>query len=180
MVSGEMYNPMSADCVQGRLRGREFTKKYNVTADDDTLARSALLAEYLGSVGSNAYIEPPFRCDYGSNIYLGEKFYCNFECLMLDSAPIYIGNNVMLGPGVHIYTACHPLPAMERNSGFEFARTVRIGNNVWIGGRAVICPGVSIGDGVVIGAGAVVTKDVPPNVVVAGNPACIIRRIQQT
>lgn len=179
MTAGEMYNPADVSCTQGRDRGRVFIRRYNQTKEDEQELRRELLREYLGTVGEKCYVEPPFRCDYGSNVHLGENFYCNFECLMLDSAPIRIGRNVMLGPGVHIYTACHPLPATERNSGQEFARPVSIGNDVWVGGRAVICPGVNIGDGAVIGAGSVVTRDVPANTVVAGNPARPIRSISE-
>lgn len=174
-----MYAPSDATCADQRTRAREFMKLYNATETDAQEERASLLRKYLGHVGENCYIEPSFCCDYGCNIYLGDNFYCNFDCLFLDSAPIHIGNNVMLGPGVHIYTPCHPLDAATRNSGMEFTKPVRIGNDVWIGGRAVICPGVTIGNGVVVGAGAVVTKDVADNCVVAGNPAKVIRIIEQ-
>lgn len=124
---------------------------------------------------TEAYIEPTFRCDYGYNIFLGNNFFANFDCVMLDVCPIRIGDNCMLAPGVHIYTATHPIDPVARNSGAELGKPVTIGNNVWIGGRAVINPGVTIGDNVVVASGAVVTKGVPDNVVVGGNPARIIK-----
>lgn len=179
MIAGEMYSPADESCARGRAWAREFSKLYNATDSNELEKRDSLLRQYLGSVGKNCYMEAPFCCDYASNIHVGDNFYCNFDCLFLDSAPIRIGDNVMLGPGVHIYTPCHPLDAATRNSGMEFAKAVNIGNDVWIGGRAVICPGVNIGNGAVVGAGAVVTKDVPPNTVVAGNPARVIRVIEQ-
>ncbi|MNC32530.1 Maltose O-acetyltransferase [compost metagenome] len=125
----------------------------------------------------DAYIEPSFRCDYGYNIFLGKNFYANFDCVILDVCPVHIGDNCMLAPGVHIYTATHPLDAETRNSGVEFGKPVTIGHNVWIGGRAVINPGVTIGDNVVVGSGSVVTKDIPANAVVAGNPARVIKMV---
>ncbi len=143
---------------------------------DEKTERQNILAELLGQ-SEGAYIEPSFRCDYGYNISLGKNFYANFDCVMLDVCPVRIGDNCMLAPGVHIYTATHPLDAEERNSGVEFGKPVTIGNNVWIGGRAVINPGVTIGDNVVVASGAVVTKDVPANVVVGGNPAKIIKTL---
>ncbi|MCA1921673.1 DapH/DapD/GlmU-related protein, partial [Buttiauxella noackiae] len=146
---------------------------------DEKAIRSELLEQLLGQ-SLDAYIEPSFRCDYGYNIFLGKNFYANFDCVILDVCPVHIGENCMLAPGVHIYTATHPLDAVTRNSGVEFGKPVTIGNNVWIGGRAVINPGVTIGDNVVIGAGSVVTKDIPANSVVAGNPARLIKMVPDT
>lgn len=140
--------------------------------------RQELLLELLGSTGNYFYIEPTFRCDYGYNIHIGENFYANFDCVMLDVCEIRIGDNCFLAPGVHIYTATHPLNAQERISGAEYGKPVTIGDNVWIGGRAVINPGVKIGNNSVIASGAVVTKDVQDNVVVGGNPAKIIKHIE--
>ncbi len=131
----------------------------------------------FGSTGESIYLEPNLRCDYGYNIHVGENFYANFDCVFLDVCEIRIGDNCFIAPGVHIYTATHPLDPNERSSGVEYGKPVKIGNNVWIGGRAVINPGVTIGDNVVIASGAVVTKDVPDNVVVGGNPAKIIKPI---
>jgi len=180
MISGEFYSPMDEEVAAARARARVFMKKYNDSPHTDLPQREALLQEYLGSVGERPYIETPFFCDYGCNIRVGNHFYANFDCLFLDSAPITIGHRVMMGPGVHLYTPCHPLQKDDRNSGLEQAKAIRIGNDVWIGGRAIICPGVTIGNGCVIGAGAVVTRDVPDNTVVAGNPARPIRNIDQS
>lgn len=179
MVAGKFYDPSDSSVAVARSRARVFMERYNATKDGEFEVRDSLLREYLGRVGAAPYMEPPFRCDYGCNIRIGNAFYCNFDCLFLDSAPIEIGDHVMLGPGVHIYTPCHPLQRDDRKSGAEYAKPVVIGNDVWIGGRAVICPGVTIGDGAVVGAGAVVTKDVPKDCVVAGNPAVVIRSIDQ-
>lgn len=176
MIAGELYRPSDETLRAERLQARHLIHRYNHTAPDAKSERQALLHELLGQ-SEGAYIEPTFRCDYGYNIYLGEGFYANFDCVMLDVCPIYIGDNCMLAPGVHIYTATHPLDATERNSGLELGKPVTIGHNVWIGGRAVINPGVTIGDNVVVASGAVVTKDVPANAVVGGNPAKIIKTL---
>ena len=176
MIAGEPYRPGDETLRADRLRARHLVYRYNHTAPDEKTERQNILAELLGQ-SEGAYIEPSFRCDYGYNIYLGKNFYANFDCVMLDVCPVHIGDNCMLAPGVHIYTATHPLDAEERNSGVEFGKPVRIGNTVWIGGRAVINPGVTIGDNVVVASGAVVTKDVPDNVVVGGNPAKIIKTL---
>lgn len=177
MIKGDMYFSADETLVKERNRARRLTRAFNNTTEDELDKRSKILKELLGETGENIYIEPTFRCDYGYNIYVGENFYANFDCLLLDICPIKIGNNAMLAPGVHIYTATHPLNPTERNSGYEYGKPVNIGDNVWIGGRAVICPGVTIGNNVVVAAGAVVTKDVPDNVVVGGNPAKIIKEI---
>lgn len=176
MIAGEHYRPGDETLRADRLRARHLVHRYNHTAPDEKLERQNILAELLGQ-SEGVYIEPSFRCDYGYNIYLGKEFYANFDCVMLDVCPIHIGDNCMLAPGVHIYTATHPLDADARNSGVEFGKPVTIGNNVWIGGRAVINPGVTLGDNVVVASGAIVTKDVPANVVVGGNPATIIKRL---
>lgn len=176
MIAGEHYRPGDDTLRADRLRARQLVHRYNHTSPDDKPERQSILAELLGQ-SEGAYIEPSFRCDYGYNIYLGTAFYANFDCVMLDVCPIHIGDNCMLAPGVHIYTATHPLDAIERNSGVEYGKPVTIGNNVWIGGHAVINPGVTIGDNVVVASGAVVTKDVPANSVVGGNPAKIIKML---
>ncbi|MDA8491357.1 maltose O-acetyltransferase [Kluyvera sp. Awk 3] len=176
MIAGEHYRPADDTLRTDRIRARQLIHRYNHMAPDEKAERAALLNELLGK-GDDAYIEPTFRCDYGYNIFLGANFYANFDCVMLDVCPIHIGDNCMLAPGVHIYTATHPLNAIERNSGIEFGKPVTIGHNVWIGGRAVINPGVTIGDNAVIASGAVVVKDVPANAVVGGNPARIIKML---
>lgn len=177
MINGELYRPQDEELVNDRLRARRLTRLYNQTIETDYAERTALLNKLLGSTGKKCYIEPTIRCDYGYNIHVGENFYANFDCVILDICEVHIGQNCMLAPGVHIYTAAHPLNPNERNSGKEFGKPVTIGDNVWIGGRAVINPGVTIGNNVVVASGAVVTKDIPDDVVVGGNPARIIKRI---
>lgn len=176
MIAGELYHPGDAVLRNDRLNAREIIHRYNHSAPTEKALRQTLLKELCGSA-EDAYIEPTFRCDYGYNIFLGKNFYANFDCIMLDVCPIRIGDNCMLAPGVHIYTATHPLDAEARINGAEFGKPVTIGNNVWIGGRAVINPGVSVGDNAVIASGAVVTKDVPANAVVGGNPAQVIKML---
>ncbi|MBU4681385.1 maltose O-acetyltransferase [Cedecea davisae] len=176
MIAGELYRPGDETLQRESHKARQLLHRYNQSSPDEQVWRDEILAELLGQ-SEGAYIEPTFRCDYGYNIFLGKNFYANFECVMLDVCPIRFGDNCMLAPGVHIYTATHPLDAQTRNSGVEFGKPVTIGHNVWIGGRAVINPGVTIGDNVVVGSGSVVTKDIPANCVVAGNPARIIKRV---
>jgi maltose O-acetyltransferase len=176
MLAGELYRGDDPELVAERQRAREICFEANSTLADPN--RHVLLKTLFGSCGPGFYVEPPFRCDYGYNISVGERFYANFDCVMLDCAPIRIGDDCLLAPGVHIYTATHPLDAALRATGAESACPVTIGNKVWIGGRAVINPGLTIGDNAIIGSGAVVTRDVPANVVVAGNPARVIRRLE--
>ena len=177
MIAGELYLAGDATLKADRLRARQLLHRYNHSAPEESELRNALLSELLGRA-SDAYIEPTFRCDYGYNIFLGKNFYANFDCVMLDVCPIHIGDNCMLAPGVHIYTATHPLDPVDRNSGQEYGKPVTIGHNVWIGGRAVINPGVTIGDNAVVASGAVVVKNVPANAVVGGNPARIIKMLE--
>ncbi|MCM3771349.1 MULTISPECIES: maltose acetyltransferase domain-containing protein [Priestia] len=178
MLDGELYLSADPQLMKERENARRLTRLYNQTTEREEEIRTNLLKELFGSTGNSLYIEPTFRCDYGSNIHVGENFYANFDCVLLDVCEIRIGDNCFLAPGVHIYTATHPLHAFERISGAEFGKRVEIGDNVWIGGRAIINPGVKIGNNAVIASGAVVTKDVPDNVVVGGNPAVIIKRIE--
>lgn len=180
MIAGKMYNPMDNDLVEDRLKARLLFQKINGIAENRKEERDGLFYELIGKAGEGLYIEPPFYCDYGYNIKLGKGVYMNFNCCILDVAEVRIGNHTILGPNVQIYTATHPLEAEARNSGREFAKPIRIGNNVWIGGNAVICPGVTIGNNVVIGAGSVVTKDFPDDVFIAGNPARIIKAIDNS
>ncbi|EFD1054681.1 maltose O-acetyltransferase [Escherichia coli] len=179
MIAGELYRSADETLSRDRLRARQLIHQYNHSSPEDQSLRQKILADLLGQV-ADAYIEPSFRCDYGYNIFLGKGFYANFDCVMLDVCPIHIGDNCMLAPGVHIYTATHPIDPVARNSGVELGKPVTIGNNVWIGGRAIINPGVTIGDNVVVASGAVVTKDVPDNVVVGGNPARVIKKTVTT
>ena len=177
MIAGELYIAGDAALTKERINARRLTRLFNNSTEEEVEYRTELLHELFGKVGDNIYIEPTFKCDYGYNITVGKNFFANFDCVILDVCPVTIGDYVFLAPGVHIYTATHPLNAEERNSGAEYGKPVIIGDSVWIGGRAVIAPGVTIGNNVVIAAGAVVTKDVEDNVVVGGNPAKVIKRI---
>ncbi|WP_114572027.1 maltose O-acetyltransferase [Exiguobacterium flavidum] len=177
MIRGELYLAGDAELVADRKRAQRLCHQFNQLSVDFVPERKDILRELIGRTGESLYIEPSFKCDYGYNITLGERFYANYDCVILDICPVVIGNNCMLAPGVHIYTAAHPLDPVERNSGAEFGKPVTIGDNVWIGGRAVINPGVTIGDNVVVASGSVVVKDVPDNVVVGGNPARIIKHL---
>jgi maltose O-acetyltransferase len=179
MLAGEMYNPADPELSKEREAVRRQVRIYNQTFESEAERRTQLLKEFLGSTGENVYMEPNIRFDYGYNTHVGENFFANFDCTILDVCEVRFGDNCMLGPGVQIYTATHPLKPVERNEGREYAKPITIGNNVWIGGSAIINPGVTIGDNVVIASGAVVTKDVPDNVVVGGNPAKIIKWIEE-
>ncbi|MTT30767.1 acetyltransferase [Terrilactibacillus sp. BCM23-1] len=178
MIAGEYYRAGDPELVADNKRARELLRTFNHISESDVEQRTNILKQLLGSTGEKIYMESNFHCDYGYNIHVGERFYANFDCTILDVCPVRIGDNCMLAPGVHIYTASHPLDAEERISGIEFGKPVTIGNNVWIGGKSIINPGVTIGDNVVIGSGSVVIKDIPDNVVVAGNPARIIRKLK--
>lgn len=177
MINGDLYEPADEELMRDRLRARKLTRLFNQTIETDIGERTHLLKELLGETKDNVYIEPNFKCDYGYNIHVGENFFANFDCIMLDICEIRFGDNCMLAPGVQIYSATHPLHPDERNSGKEYGKPVTIGDNVWIGGGAIINPGVTIGDNVVVGAGAVVTKDIPPNIVIGGNPARVIKQL---
>lgn len=178
MLAGKLYT--SSDELRAmNKRNRRLAQRFNATTVDEMDERKALLKELLGESGEHVYIEPPFYCDYGDHISVGNNFYANFDCIMLDVAPITIGDDVMFGPKVGLYTAGHPIDAEIRASGLEFGTPITIGNKVWIGGSTVINPGVSIGDNVVIGSGSVVTKDIPDNVIAVGNPCKVLREITE-
>ncbi|RCU51476.1 MULTISPECIES: sugar O-acetyltransferase [Corallincola] len=177
MLSGDIYDPSDEVLTMLRAEAREITARYNVTPRRDLAARTKLLAQLLGGIGGEIKIEPHFNCDYGQHIFVGNNFYMNFGCVILDCAEVRIGDNCFIGPQVGIYTACHPLDPIERNKGIEFAKPITIGDSCWIGGHATINPGVRLGDNVVVGSGAVVTKNFPDNVVVAGNPARVIKAL---
>jgi maltose O-acetyltransferase len=172
MLAGELYDAMDPGLVAARRRARDLVARYNA----DPVP--ALLRELLGEVGAEAVVEPPFRCDYGENVFVGERFYANAGCVFLDCARITIGDRVLLGPGVHVYAATHPVDAETRSRGLEYARPVTIGDDVWIGGAAVVLPGVTIGDRAVVGAGSIVTRDVSADVVAAGNPCRPLRELE--
>lgn len=177
MLAGELYDASDPVLAEERMRARRLVRLFNQTLETDGDLRRQLLSELLGKAGKGTYIEPTFRCDYGYNIEVGDGFFANFDGVILDVCKVKIGKNCQMAPGVHIYTATHPVDAFERIKGAEFGKPVTIGNNAWLGGRAVIVPGVTIGHNVTVAAGAVVTKDVPDNVVVGGNPARIIKTL---
>ena len=177
MVKGLMYNPLDPELSKDRYKARLLFQEINNLNENSSKERKALFKKLLGETTKKFWIEPPFYCDYGYNIRLGNNVFMNFNCCILDVAPVTIGDNSMFGPNVQLYTATHPLNVEERNSGLEFAKPITIGNNVWLGGNVTVCPGITIGDGVVVGAGAVVTKDIEPYVFVAGNPAKFIKKI---
>lgn len=175
MLAGVLYRSGDAELVVDRTRAAGLLQEFN--SEPDPELRRGTLAKLFGRVGTNANVMPIFACDYGFNIVVGHNLFMNYNCVMLDCAPIVIGNDVKLGPAVQIYTAHHPLDAASRREGLESASPVSVGDNVWIGGASVICPGVAIGDNAVIGAGSVVTRDVPAGAVVAGNPARVLREV---
>ena len=176
MLAGELYDPLDPQLSSERLRCRDLLKRINDTREDQTQERTDLLNQLLGAE-TGVWIQPPFFCDYGTNIQLGGKVFFNFNCVVLDVMQVKIGNNVLFGPSVQIYTATHPMEADIRRKWLEFAKPVSIGSDVWVGGAAIICPGVTIGDRTVIGAGSVVTRDVPEAVFAAGNPCKVIKRL---
>ncbi|MDF0677012.1 MAG: sugar O-acetyltransferase [Nitrospira sp.] len=177
MLAGELYRSADPELVADTQRAQRLLADYNVTPIEAVEARMALLRRLCGSVGDGAVVRPLFSCDYGYNIRLGRNAFINFNCIFLDCAPIEIGDNLQMGPAVQLYTAAHPLEADVRRSGLEYARPIRIGSDVWIGGGAIVLPGVTIGEGAVIGAGSVVVRDVPPGSVVVGNPARVSRAV---
>lgn len=177
MITGQLYDATDETLTKDRVHARKQIRLFNNTTETELAKRTDLLKALFGSTKEKLYIEPDFRVDYGYNIHLGENFYANFNCVFLDVSPIHIGDNCMLAPNVHIYTATHPINAEERITGLEYGKPVIIGDNAWIGGGAIINPGITIGDNVVVASGAVVTKDVPSNVIVGGNPAKIIKKI---
>jgi len=177
MLAGELYNCFDPELDKERQQVKKKLLEYNLCDSEDE--RISMLNEFLGNVGENVLIEPPFRCIYGKNIYIGDHVYFNVSCMIIDNNRVDIGNHVMFGPCVQVYTAAHDLQAESRNQGFEIAKPIFIEDNVWIGGSAILLPGVRIGKNSVIGAGAVVTHDVPENTVVAGNPARPIRKIKE-
>jgi maltose O-acetyltransferase len=175
MLAGELYLASDPELVTARIRARRLWQRFNLSAPDDAALRSALMRDLLGHLGDGSWIEPPFYCDYGTQIEVGEGVFINMNCVLLDPAAIRIGEGAQLGPGVQLLTADHPRDATERTAGPEYARPISIGARVWLGGGVIVCPGVTIGDGTTIGAGSVVTRDIPAGVVAVGNP-CRVRR----
>lgn len=178
MLSGALYKADDDDLVAGRRACQRLLDQFNATQADDDDARQELLRELLGSFGSGSLVLPRFQCDYGTQITIGAHTFVNYDSIMLDCAPITIGDYVSIGPRVQLLTAWHPVDDHEaRCEGWEVASPIAIGNHTWIGAGAILCPGVTIGDNSVIGAGSVVTKDVPAHVVAAGNPCRVIRKV---
>lgn len=174
MLIGENYFANDKELVAERIRAKKLLHRLNVTEYVINGKAKNILHVLLPNSNKKIYIEPPFHCDYGYNIYAGENVYFNVNCVVLDTMKVEIGNNVFFGPNVHVYTATHPLNAIERRT-VEFSKPVSVGNDCWIGGNSVILPGVKIGNGCTIGAGSVVTKDIPDNSLAVGNPAKVIR-----
>lgn len=177
MTAGLLYFGPSPELDADRTRKRELVHKINHTPIREELP--PLFRELFGHLGENPWIEPPFQCDYGCNIHVGDNFYANFDCIILDVCDVTIGNDVFFAPRVCLFGATHPIDAGVRNSGLEYGKPITIGSSVWVGGNTVINPGVTIGDNVVIGSGSVVTRDIPSNVVAAGNPCRVLRPITE-
>lgn len=179
MISGKPYQAFGSELLKERQYAKEIVFQYNSLQPTEIKKRNQLLKSFLGKTEETFFIEPPFRCDYGYNIEIGENFYSNYNLIILDCAKVSIGNNVLIGPNVAIYTAGHPLHFETRNKELEFALPISIGNNVWIGGNVVINPGITIGNNAVIGSGSVLTNNIPANVIAAGNPCKVIREINE-
>jgi maltose O-acetyltransferase len=176
MLAGELYDPMDAGLVAARTRARDLCHALNATREGEQEERRRILRELFGAGGGTVWMQPPFFCDYGVNIELGERVFFNFNCVVLDVCPVRIGSFTLFGPAVQIYTATHPFDAELRRRE-EFGKPVEIGSDVWVGGGAIILPGVRIGSRAVIGAGSVVTRDLPEGVFAAGNPCRVIREV---
>jgi maltose O-acetyltransferase len=177
MRLGMLYDASDAELVEERKKARLLFQRINSLNENEKDLRRQLIYKLFGEAGKDFWIEPPFYCDYGYNIKVGDMVFMNYNCCILDVMEVRMGSNILIGPGVQIYTATHPLESRKRAEWLEYAKPVTIGDDVWIGGGAIICPGVHIGNGAVIGAGAVVIKDVPDNVLVGGNPAKLIKKI---
>jgi maltose O-acetyltransferase len=178
MLAGELYDPLDPELVLARERARDLCQDLNATREKDQEVRRRILLELFGKGGESVWMQPPFYCDYGSNILLGERVFFNFNCIVLDVCLVKIGDFALFGPAVQIYTATHPMNAEQRRK-HEFAKPIEIGSDVWVGGGAIICPGVKIGSKAVIGAGCVVTGDIPDGVIAVGNPCRVIREITE-
>ncbi|OOM05955.1 sugar O-acetyltransferase [Clostridium saccharobutylicum] len=177
MLRGKPYKSFEETLLNERQRAKELLFDFNALRPSEINKRNDVIKDLFGKTGESFFIEPPFRCDYGYNIEIGENFYSNYNCIILDCAKVTIGNNVFLAPNVGIYTAGHPIHYEPRNEEYEYAFPISIGNNVWIGGNTVINPGVNVGDNCVIGSGSVITKDIPANCIAVGNPCRVIREI---
>ena len=178
MLRGELYRGASAQLTRERQRARDLMRFLNASREEEQELRLRIITKLFGAVGGQIFIDPPFYCSFGSNIYVGNDIFINLNCFFLDNARIDIGDRVMFGPNVQLYTGSHPPDVETRRKYLEFAKPIRIGSDVFVGGGAIVCPGVTIGDGSVIGAGSVVTKDIPDGVVAAGNPCRVLRALE--
>lgn len=177
-AAGLLYNAnYDKELIEERIACKDMCQEYNGLRNSDTEGRDKLLRRIIGNIKENICIEPNFWCDYGYNIKVGENFYANHNLVILDCAKVEFGDNVFIGPNCSFYTAGHPLDAKQRNEGLEYANPIKVGDNVWLGGNVVVLPGVSIGNNSVIGAGSVVTKDIPDHVVAVGNPCKVVKKI---
>lgn len=179
MLAGLPYKAWLDGLSEERMETKIKIHEYNLLHPKEEEKMDQLIRRILGKAGKDVHIEQPFRCDYGKNIEVGENFFANYNCVILDIGKVIIGDNVMLAPNVSIYTAGHPIHPDSRNSGYEYGIPITIGDNVWIGGNVVINPGVTIGNNVVIGAGSIVTKNIPDNVIAVGNPCKVVREITE-
>jgi maltose O-acetyltransferase len=177
MLAGELYLAADPELEADMARAQALLERYNATRHAEQRERDDLLRELLGEVGEGVVVKPPFRCDYGHTISIGAGTFVNYDCVMLDVTPIAIGEACEIASGVQLLTATHPVDPEARRAGWEYGRPIAVGDNVWLGGGAIVCPGVSIGDDTVVGAGAVVTRDLPAGVVAAGSPARVLREI---
>lgn len=178
-LAGKLYYPPDPELTEARMRAKRLCHRLNTLAPDDFQGRDTTIRELFAHAGKDAWVESNFRCDYGTQISVGDYFFANYDCIFLDIAPITIGNRVYIAPRVCIYTVNHPMVPEVRNTDLEYGRPVTIEDNVWIGGNVVILPGVTIGEGAVIAAGSVVTRDIPPRVVAGGNPCRVIRHLTE-
>ena len=179
MLAGLPYKAWLDGLSEERIENKKKIYEYNHCKPEDSAKMDELIRDILGKAGVNVHIEAPFHCDYGKNIEVGDNFYTNYNCIILDVGRVTIGNNVLFAPNTALYTAGHPIHPDSRNSGYEYGIGITIGNNVWLGGNVVVNPGVHIGNNVVIGSGSVVTKDIPDNVIAVGNPCKVIRKITE-
>ena len=175
MLGGELYLAFETELFEERQAAINLVYAFNNLHPSKAEERKELIKKLFGTVGENFWVEQRFHCDYGYNIHIGDNFYANVGCTILDCAPVTIGNNVLLAPNVSLYTAGHPTNNEQRVAGLEYAHPIKIGNNVWIGGGVIVLPGVTIGDNTIIGAGSVVTKDIPAKVIAVGNPCRVIK-----
>ena len=177
MLDGKLYKSADSQLAEMRNKARKLCRQFNNTDETQIEQRTEILKQLLGKMGENCFVEPHFTCDYGCHIFVGDNFYANFGCVILDVNKVTIGNNVMFAPSVHIFAATHPTDPFVRNSGLELGLPITIGDNVWIGGNSTINPGVKIGNNCVIGSGSVVTHDIPDNSIAVGNPCRVVKSI---